>query len=238
MIQFDTLRVDRNKLSDQVANKIQSMILEGELKTGDQLPPERVLVEKFGVSRTVVREAFRLLQERGFVRVVTGSGTYITKADPSVVSQSIGVLLTRQQTGFKDLIEIRRFLEVEIAGMAAQRATQDHLDRMLKTIDCMEAAIPQIGIDPNGLEIFIQADLDFHDILAEATNNSLFPVFLTSIVDLLSDFRRQASSAPGAPETAVKFHRGILECVRNHDDNGVRQLMSEHMAHAERVVSK
>lgn len=233
---LSTLFVERNKLSDQVANKIQALIIDGNLNPGDQLPPERVLVEQLGVSRTVIREAIRLLQERGLVRVITGSGTYIAEADSAVVSQSLGVLLSRQQSGFKDLIEIRRFLEVEIACMAVKKALPEDLTRLQTALDAMEAAIPAIETSPGGLEKFVLADLEYHNILAEATGNSLFPVLLSSIVDLLSDFRRKASSYPGAPQAAVEYHRQIIECVREHNVTLVRQVMTDHMAHAEDVV--
>jgi len=235
---ISSLFVERNKLSDQVANKIQALIIDGDLKPGVQLPPERILVEQLGVSRTVIREATRLLQERGLVRVITGSGTYIAEPDSTVVSQSLGVLLSRQQTSFKDLIEIRRFLEVEIACKAAQKAAPEHLDRLHIALVAMITAIPEIEITPDGLEKFVLADLKFHNILAEATENSLFPVLLSSIVDLLSDFRRKASSYPGAPQAAVEYHRQIIECVREHDVAKVRQVMTDHMAHAEDVVTR
>lgn len=238
MGQLNSLFVKRDKLSDQVATKIQEFILQGDLKPGDQLPAERILGEQLGVSRTVVREAFRLLQERGLVRVVTGSGTYVTLADSGNISQSIGVLLSRQPADFQDLIEIRRFMEVEIATMAASRVSENDIERMEETIVLMEKAIPDIYTDPDQLEQFIQADMAFHDALADATRNSLFPIFLSSIVDLLRDFRRQASSTPGAPEAALQYHQTLLNHIRLRDAEGARQVMKEHMAHAEQVVAQ
>jgi len=82
--------VKRTRLSEQIAEQIQQIIVQGHLQAGDRLPPERELAEQLGVSRTVVREATKVLEERGLVKIVTGSGTYATRVQPSVVSQSIG----------------------------------------------------------------------------------------------------------------------------------------------------
>ena len=236
MITFTSLHINRDRLPDQVANSIQEMILEGNLKPGDQLPSERELVEQLGVSRTVVREAFRLLQERGLVRIITGSGTYVTQADWEWFLNPLGFCYRVKKNSFLDLIEIRRFLELEIAALAAQRGTDSDVEALENEITTMEAAIPGIETDPAKLERFIQADLAFHNNLAQASGNMLFPVLLSSIVDLLHDFRRQASSMPGAPRQALLYHRELQECVRTHDPERARQVMRDHMAHAEQTV--
>ncbi len=237
MTDWNSINITRETLSDQVAKKIQEIIIDGEFKPGDQLPPERVLVEKFGVSRTVIREAFRLLQERKLVRIVSGSGIFVTPAISNNISQSLEVLLLRQKAEFQDLAEIRRFMEVEIATMAAQRATDQDIERLTSFVVQMENYLSNIE-DPNRIEQFIQADLGFHEAMAQATKNSLFPVLLSSIVDLLRDFRRKASSAPGAPEAALAYHREILEKIGARDAEGARKAMIEHMNNAEMLVEE
>ncbi len=117
------LRVSRESLSDQVAEQLQQLIIEGGLKPGEKLPPERDLCDQLGVSRTVIREAVQRLQVQGLLRVVGGSGTYISRVDPGVVAQSIGLFMSSHDHTFQDLLEIRRFIEVEIAGLAAERAS-------------------------------------------------------------------------------------------------------------------
>ena len=89
VIGLDMMQVKRERLSEQIAEQIQRNIIEGKLKQGDRLQPERDLAEQFGVSRTVIREATKVLQERGLVKVITGSGTYATRIKPAAVSQSI-----------------------------------------------------------------------------------------------------------------------------------------------------
>ena len=82
---LETLQIRRESLSEQVAEKIQQFIIQGHLRPGDRLPPERELGEQLGVSRTVIREATKQLQERGLVKVLTGSGTYVSKIEPEAI---------------------------------------------------------------------------------------------------------------------------------------------------------
>ena len=103
---LDAMQVRRGRLSEQVAEQIQHIIVQGRLKEGDRLPPERDMAEKLGVSRAVIREATKVLQERGLVKVLTGNGTYVTRVEPEVVSQSIGLFVRGNKHSFRDLLEI------------------------------------------------------------------------------------------------------------------------------------
>mgnify|MGYP001014986330 FL=1 len=154
-----TLRIKRSSLSDQVADQIQHLIIKGGLKPGDKLPPERELAEQLGVSRTVIREATKTLQERGLVRVLTGSGTYATKVEPELVSQSIGLYVRGHRHAFRDLLEIRKSLEVGIAGLAAQRANQAHVEQLEAALQEMQAVLPKVHDAAASLELFVRSDV-------------------------------------------------------------------------------
>jgi GntR family transcriptional repressor for pyruvate dehydrogenase complex len=221
--------ITRERLSEQVAKRIQQLILDGTLKPGEQIPPERQLSEQFGISRTVAREAIVLLQERGLVRVITGSGSYVSKVEPEVIKQSIGLYMSGQENSFRDLLEMRQFFEVYVAGLAAERASEEYIDDLEVALQEMRKALPGIQSDKGQLDKFVQSDLKFHKILAESTNNSLLPVFLDSIMDLLFEFSYQASSQSGAPELALMYHEKILERVSSKDVEGARSVMNEHM---------
>ncbi len=235
---LETLQVRRESLSEQVAEKIQQFIIQGQLRPGDRLPPERELGEQLGVSRTVIREATKQLQERGLLKVLTGSGTYVSKIDPAAISQSISLLMWGHGHAFHDLLEIRQMLEVEIAGHAAERATEDDIQQLEGALEQMAAALPDVHQDAAGLEKFVQADLLFHQILARASKNSLLPLLLAPITELLLEFSRQASSLQGAPENAIHFHKTLLQVIRSRDSQLCRAVMRDHLSNAEKFLDQ
>jgi len=229
---FSGSEITRERLSEQVARSIQDRILEGKINEGDRLPSDRELSINFGVSRTVAREAIALLQDRGLVRVVSGSGTYVTSVNPEVLKQSIGMFVSRKKNGFLDLMEIRLFLEDYIAGLAAERATEEDIKNLESALSGMKKALKKMSENPEQLDNFVQADINYHNYLAEATKNSLLPVLLASFTDLLAEFSRHASSQPGAPENAIKYHKLIISYIVDHDIEKARDTMRVHMSTA------
>jgi GntR family transcriptional repressor for pyruvate dehydrogenase complex len=230
-LQLDfTLRRDR--LYEQVADQIESLIVSESLRPDDKLPSERNLAERLGVSRTVIREATRVLNVRGLVVVKPGSGTYIQKLSPSDAAAPIGLFLKmqREATTFQNLCEVRHTLEVDIAGLAAERATD-------KDTSALETAMEQMAGHVTNAEQFVQNDLDFHSALAAATHNDLYKVLLTPITDLLFEFRLAAYQydAQNSIAGGLTYHRRILDCIKTRDVEGARQAMREHLNQAQNL---
>ena len=236
MKDLPSVKISRQRLYQQVAQQLQEMILDGELKPGDKLPPERQMAEQMGVSRTVIREAVKTLEQRGLVKVLTGDGTYVSQIDPGIVSESLGRFIRQRVSSFEDpldnLSEVRRMLEIEIAGLAADRAQPEDVAAMEEALMQMEsaAALPKDNLDR--MERWVAADLAFHNTLAQASQNPLLPMLLEPMSSHLLEFRRMASSAPGAMEDALNYHRKLLERVRTHEASACRDIMREHLEKA------
>src|SRR5256885_289889 len=108
------------RLYEQIVQQVEESILKGQLRPGDQLPAERDLAQRFGVSRTAVREAVKALQEKGLVEAFTGRGTFVTNGTSQAMRQSLDLIIKiSQQEGSLHLAELRRILEPEIAALAA-----------------------------------------------------------------------------------------------------------------------
>ena len=225
--------LDRPLLSDQVADKIQAMILSESLNPGDRLPSERDLGAQLGVSRTVIREAMGVLKSRGLIDARPGSGTYVQVGTPDGDSTSMSLLLNMRQVPerYRDLSEIRRTLEVEIAGLAAERAAEQE-------IAAMESALEAMEIHAAEVDRFTQYDLAFHSALTRATHNDLYGVLLGPIADLSLEFRVAAYhyDAQSAVEGALIHHRRILDMVKARDPEGARQAMHDHLDQANSVM--
>ena len=231
---FQEIRRDET-LSSRVAGQLEKLIFEDRLRPGDRLPPERVLAERFGVSRTVVREAVRALVARRLLEVHSGSGTIVSSLEPGVaaefMSSLLGLSLRSGKLNYSKVIEVRRILEVEIAGFAAQRRTEKDIQNMEEILRKAES---NLG-DP---AIFVETDISFHETLAQATQNLLFLVLLSSITDVLIEGRQLAVEVPGFAERALSHHQRILSCVRDGDSEKGREAMYHHMNEARETMQK
>lgn len=230
-----SLRVDlsRDSLSEQVADQLQEMIIGKHVAPGEKFPGERELAEQLAVSRTVVREAIRILSVRGLVEIKQGSGTYVRELSSEAAVASIGLLLQGRGglVSFEDLYQVRRMIEIEVAGLASERARDDD-------IEAMEEAIAKMAESVEVPEQFIRYDLDFHSSLVAAAHNELIPILLEPIVDCLLAFRLLAYryDRMAAIEGALLHHRNILARVKAHDPAGARRSMLEHLLQAETLM--
>jgi GntR family transcriptional regulator, transcriptional repressor for pyruvate dehydrogenase complex len=215
--------VRTSRLYEQIIQQIEGSILAGELKPGDQLPAERELAQKFGVSRTAVREAVKALREKGLVEAYSGRGTFITDGTSQAIRQSLDLMMKiGQPDGSSHLAEVRTILEPEIAALAAERVQNHHLAAMREAIAVMDASRQ----DPNA---YIEADLDFHLALAEAAANPLILSLLDSIVGLLREQRLRIFNVDGGPERGQFHHKRILEAIEHRDAERAREAMRAHL---------
>ena len=215
--------VRTSRLYEQIVQQIEESIVKGALKPGDQLPAERDLAQKFGVSRTAVREAVKALREKGLVEAYSGRGTFITDGTTQAVRQSLDLMAKiGQPDGSTHLAEVRAILEPEIAALAAARIQEAELTTMREAVAVMDRA----GHDPDA---YIEADLDFHLALAEGAGNPLILSLLDSIVVLLREQRLRIFKVPGGPERGQIHHKKILEAVERHDSDRARETMRAHL---------
>lgn len=215
--------VRSSRLYEQIVQQIEDSILKGTLKAGDQLPSERELALKFGVSRTAVREAVKALHEKGLVEAYSGRGTFITNGTSHAVRQSINLMMRIDQAdGSAYLAEVRQILEPEIAAMAATRIQEPQLALMREAFSVMGRALK----DP---EAYIEADLDFHLALAEAVENPLILSLLDSIVGLLREQRMKIFFEEGGPERGQYHHARILAAIEKRDVEASRAAMRDHL---------
>ena len=221
----------QDKLSNQVADQIQDLILSKTIKLGDRLPTERELGEQFQVSRTVVREAIRILEARGLLDSQTGSGTYARALRGEDVVNSIGMYLSSHDHTYtiESIMEVRRVLEIQVVKLAAERATQENINQL-------EEILEQMCISSNDIDIYSQWDLKFHLTLAHACNNELFKILIEPLGEALFDVIWTASTTPGAIEDACRFHNEILNAIKNRDSAQAMELMKAHLDQAQRVA--
>ena len=210
------------RLSDKVAQMMLDTILSRQLTAGDRLPSERELGEQFGVSRTVIREAVRALVAKGVIEVRSGSGLRVAAVDASTVRESMSLFLRGSAFDFEKVHEVRHMLEVHIAGVAAERATDEDLSRLTDACAAMEEAIDDV-------EEAALRDLEFHRAIARATHNDLYLVLMDSIGEALVNIRRENLGAGGSARQTLLMHRDILMKIEAHEQRGARDAMAVHL---------
>ncbi len=220
--------VDRGgTLSDRVADLIMERILTLGLQPGDRLPSVRELEVDLQASRTVVREAIRSLAGRGVVRIQPGSGLYVATATGSAARASVNMLLRGSFVVRYDKVkQIRRILEVPIAGFAAAHAQPDDLAAIEEALERQAAA-------DQDEEVASVADVDFHLRMAYATHNELFPLLLDSMGDIMLETRLLTLKKEGYFQQGVEDHRALLAAIQTRDPARARRLMREHLANSE-----
>jgi DNA-binding FadR family transcriptional regulator len=212
------VRADR---VSEVEQFLEQAILSGKWVPGDRLPSEREISAAIGVSRSVVREAIGRLASLGLIRSVHGSGTVVEVPSDRPITAGYRRLLQHGEFNLSDLAAVRLPLETTIARLAALNRTDEHLERMEQTQRILASK-------RHSLEAHVQADLEFHATLSEASANPLFGVVLAPIQELLIESRRRTLGRHGA-ELAHRHHAAILEAVRDRDASAADHAMREHL---------
>jgi GntR family transcriptional regulator, transcriptional repressor for pyruvate dehydrogenase complex len=221
-------------LADRATLQLQSLILNHTFRTGDRLPSERELGQRLGVSRTVVREALRALSTKGLVEVRDGAGAYVQTPSTDLVSELLGICVSHMETGDVNsghILEMRRILEIEMAGLAAERRGSEDLEEMARLLDLM--------VRPgNSREDWAKFDYQFHDAVAVASRNPLFPIVLRSISEVLMRGRLMGVRLPDYQAKALHHHRNVYEAIRARSSEKARLAMADHLREAEQTMRR
>lgn len=217
------LPIQSERLYERIVSQIEQRIEAGDLKVGDRLPSERELAEQFAVSRTAVREAVKALRQKGLVEILPGRGTFITNGTSDSVRSSLDMLIKMGSTkGSGYMVEVREILEPEIAALAATRITEEYIATMQEAVNIMDTALDNV-------DLFVEADLDFHLALAEGTQNPIIPILVDSIIDLLRKQRKRIGLTTGGLQRGQVHHKKILDAIVRRDPQAARQAMQDHL---------
>lgn len=220
-VSFGTL--EKDVLSEKIASRLLSLIKERQLRSGEKLPPERDLAAMLQVSRSSLREALRALAIIGAVETRQGNGTYITSLEPELLVDHLEYVVSLNDSTFAHLFEARKALELGIVTIAAQQVTPEELREM-------EACLKRSEKTDEGYQAFLQADLEFHELIAQAAHNPIFQSpYMASIRRLGRASRDRNSQIPGLPEQSLKDHRVILASLKAHDPDAAYAAMLQHL---------
>lgn len=221
-------------MSDTIAARIQKSITDGELASGERLPAERELAQRFKTSRLSIREAYRSLQELGLITIRRGAGggAFIAEIDHAPMSRSLTMMLRLGRTTHEELTEARLLLEPPIARLAARRALPEDVERLQALVNQQAEAL-ESKEGPGRLA------LEFHRLVARCARNLTLEVTMNALADVTREAVLQIDLSEGAVhEHVVTFHQKIVNAIKRHDEDLAYDLMERHVSDVQGRLGK
>ena len=224
MISFQSVKT--GKISELIGRQIKSAILDGAMKPGDRLPPERELVEHFQASRISIREALKSLETSGLLSIKPGSGVFVAEVNSKPMSESLASILRIKKISMNELTEARMILEPNIARLACERITPEDLQKLEENI------AGALTIVKSNVSARVK-NIEFHSLLAESTRNSVLTLTVKTLLDVLKEMSSEiVDDSPKNVEIAshtLRHHKKILEALKEKDAEKVFELMRKHI---------
>ena len=217
--------VHRTSVSDEIVAQITDLIAREVLKPGDRLPAERELCKRFGVGRSSLREALRSLAMMGILDGRVGEGTFVCD-NSKYLEKALQWGFALDGKRLHDLSETRMMLESQNAYLAAERETATDLEAIAAALEGMEGALEDWGR-------FLESDLQFHLLIAQATHNSILYSLLETTRNYLQEWIKGSLSEPSLAgrraELSLREHRQILVGLQQRDAASARRAMAAHI---------
>ena len=216
------IKNDQQELISLIISKIRDFINFKNLEPGDKLPSERMLSEKFEVSRSNIREAIHKLEFYELLKSIPQSGTFVAKIGVIALNGMIDDILRLKDPDFKSLVETRILMELKTVRLAAMRRTEENLNQIKEALDAYKEKTL------NG-EDSVQEDLLFHLAIAEASGNSTMNTFMLRITpEIITNFEKYHVCDASQSFNSIKEHNDIYEAIKKQDPKGAKQKMKTH----------
>lgn len=228
-------QIKPQKGSEIVMHQIKQQILSGTYPPEAKLPTVVDLAASFDVGRSTIREALSALKAMGWVDIRHGGGTFVSKILPNESGEEHGGLFYKTES-FQEVLDVRKFIEVGCASLAAERRTEADLVGLAHILSEMEAAL-------GNEELSDQADIRFHLYIAKASHNSLFVGMMESVAQRLQESMRESRrlwffAERASAELLLQEHRDIYQAILDSNANLASAMMMQHILKVDQVVHK
>lgn len=228
-------KISHSRTADAVIDQIERFILQGVLRPGARLPAERDLAKKVDVSRPILRDALKVLEERGLLVSRHGEGTFVADVIGTVFSEPVVNLIRRHPPAVADYLEFRKEIETMTAGLAAQRATEADKEILTRLFRSMEAAHEHENFAEEAA-----LDVEFHHAIGECAHNIVLLHTLRACYQLLADgvfySREHLYGYPSSREKLLEQHRTIYQAVIDGNAEAAQKAACDHIAYVESIM--
>ncbi len=225
----------QNKTTDIIIDRIRTAILEGKLRPGDRLPPEKELGEQFNVSKQTMRESLRALEYMGLItlRKGAGGGAFIVEVEKGVAVGNLANYLYFKNLTIENLSETRRILEPYAARRAAQQMSREDLERLGKINEKTAESIAA-----EDWQLVTWYEVEFHKLIAGQTDNPILILVLDFVENLLDDFKKILQPDPDFMHAVLTSHLLITEAISDRDECRAAGEMEKHIIEVEEYLAK
>jgi GntR family transcriptional regulator, transcriptional repressor for pyruvate dehydrogenase complex len=233
---MDIQPIKSKRTTEIILEQIKTLIINGQLAPGDRLLTEHELAERFQVSRTSVREALAALSLTGILEIRQGEGIFVKASPSNAVIEPLSFILLLEKGKLQNILEVRKALEVEAVGLAAQRRDDEDLAALKELIEQMEADLPEAKRSE-------ELDLKFHLALAKASKNPLLDRLMNTVQEIMSQTLQVTralwlSSTAGTTQRLFEEHRNIFLMIVEQNSEMARQLTYDHLQKVELELVK
>jgi GntR family transcriptional regulator, transcriptional repressor for pyruvate dehydrogenase complex len=223
MMKINSMRIERKRLTDQIIDQLIAMVTDGKLKPGDKLPSETILMGQFGVGRSSLREAIGALSLIGMLTVRPGHGTHVAPSAGESFSKPLrwGMFVGWREK-LHEFIEARISLEQTLVGMAAERASEAEIEGIRRGLNMLKS--PKLT-----KRRAIEADLEFHMAIANASHNTVLSRFLEELRQPVKNWMEQKASIFGGYDYVFEQHEAIYNAILARDPAAAQRAMREHL---------
>lgn len=223
--------VFRVSLYEQIADRLEDYIITHGFGEQEKLPSEQALADEFSVSRNVIREALKLLKERGLVDSRNGTGSYITKPEAANLSDVISRMVAMDNISSESIYEVRRILEVAACKNAARKVTPLQLYEMEELLEHLKDR--SLTVQERR-----EADFAFHEAIARAAGNPLLLILVQAMKNIFVEMIEKGIFMEGGIDDAIMRHNNILNALKEHDPVMAEDAMYDHLDFSLRNVRK
>ena len=220
------INIQRSKLSEQIADQLEEEIISSG-KVGERLASEQQLAERFSASRTIVREALKILRARGLITSRTGSGAYITSPNVEDLSRMLSRMIRMNGIGYQDIYDMRYYIEAAAVRAAVEHAPDMELDRL-------EEILTQLKNRNLGFMERRDLDFRFHERIAHLSGNALLALMVETMAHVFKDVIEIGIFVEGGIDDAIIRHQRILDALRARDAEQAEKMVYEHLDQSRR----
>jgi len=223
--------IPRANLTEEIVKRIINLITDLAMAPGDKLPTERELVERFGVGRSSIREAVKILNAIGVVRIVAGAGMFVGNGNLSLLAKPLSLGFLRNGRSTSELIEARRLLEVELAGLAAARASAEE-------VAAVRDRLAEMRAHKSDVERYTESDIRFHLAVARGAHNEVLLDLLETLQHIIRKWMFKSIEEVEGRPSSIDEHVPICEAIASHDSGRARAAMNDHLERAGRRLQQ
>lgn len=230
--------VQTRRASEEIYEQIRKLILDGEIHPGERLPSERKMMDMMKRSRPTIREAMRMLEREGYIKIYSGSsGAVVQEINVDNAVQSLETVMQMKHLNMENILEFRRMTESEAARLAAERCTEENRKKIADILKHEESAV-------GDSEQFKESDMQFHLAVAEASQNVMYVIMLQVCRNMIDEAlagilnKGKNSERETRYQRILEAHRMICQAILDGQGEAASRNMRNHLVDAEEDILK